>query len=173
VRLLAIADDGVTLLEGTVNRAVYLLADGSTPQFLYSIADIGAMAFASGSGDALVVGRDGGRASLLRNVASSLSSRLLAEGLTGLEGNIAIQVDAGRAIVTGASANDLWQIDLQILEVQTLQLPAPAEMLQPLRTSGVFLFSCRLASPLGFWMPMVQPAQPASYQRILLGRSNN
>ena len=147
VRLLALADDGITLLEGAANSTVYWVAEGGGPQLLETVGDLEGMAFVPQSKDALVFDRNGGALSLLRSVNSAPSSRSLVDGLTGLGGKIALQVAAGRAIITSASANHLWQIDLQSLRVQDLQLPATATMLEPLRTPGKYLLSWQSGQP--------------------------
>jgi hypothetical protein len=147
VRLLAIADDGVTLLEGTVNSAVYLLAGGG-PQMLESVTDLGGIVFTPQSNDALIFDRSTGTLSLMQGVSSVRSNRLLANGLTGLGGNIALETDGHRAIITTSSASHLWEIDFQSLAVQDMQLPTTPAMLEPLRLSGHYLLT---------W----QPGQPA------------
>jgi hypothetical protein len=146
VRLLALADDGVKLLEGTVNNAVYLLAIGG-PQLLESVADLGGIVFVPKSNDALIFDRNAGTLSLLQSVSSAPSSRLLANGLTGLDSKIALQVDSGRAMITSANTNHLWQVDLQSLQVQDLQLPTSPAMLQQLRVSGHYLLSWQSGQP--------------------------
>jgi DNA-binding beta-propeller fold protein YncE len=146
VRLLALADDGVTLLEGTADSAVYLLA-GSGPQLLESVSDLGGMVFTPKSNDALIFDRDGSTLSLLQGVSGVRSSRQLASGLAGLEGTIGLQTDGSRAIVTSANTNHLWQIDLQSLQVQDVQLPTEPAMLQPLRVSGQYLLSWQSGRP--------------------------
>jgi hypothetical protein len=70
VRLLAIADDGITLLEGAVNNDVYLLAEASAPRLVHSAEDLGGMAFTPGSHDLLVFDSSSGTLSLLQNVVS-------------------------------------------------------------------------------------------------------
>ncbi len=147
VRLLALADDGETLLEGTDNNAVFLLA-GSAPQTLVSVADLGGMAFISQSNDALIFDRGEGALSLLQGVSGERSRRLLASGLTGLEGNINLESDGARAVITSTSARHLWQIDFHSLAVQDIPLPTTPAMLEPLRVSGHYLLA---------W----QPGQPA------------
>ena len=147
VRLLGIADDGVTLLEGTVNSVVYLLAGGG-PQLLANVSDLAGMVFTPQSNDALIFDRSAGTLSLLQSVSSVRSTRLLASGLTGLGGNIALETDGRRAIITTSSASHLWEIDFQSLAVQDIELPTTPAMLQPLRVSGHYLLA---------W----QPGQPA------------
>lgn len=70
VQLLAIADDGITLLEGTVNNDVYILAEASGPQLIHSAEALGGMAFTPGSRDLLVFDPSSGTLSLLQNVVS-------------------------------------------------------------------------------------------------------
>ena len=140
VRLLAIADDGVTLLEGTVNSAVYLLA-ASGPQLLESVSDLAGIAFNPKTIDAVVLDRDGGTLSLLQGVGSVPSSRVLAHGLVGLEGIIALATNGSSAVITNANAKQLWEVDLKSLKVQTLKLPTTPEMLKPLRVNGHYLLS--------------------------------
>jgi hypothetical protein len=140
VRALAIADDGLTLLEGTVHSAVYLLA-GSGPQLLESVSDLGGILFNPKSNDALIFDRNGGTLSLLQSVSSTRTSRPLASGLAGLEGTIALQTNGRRAVVTSTNANHLWEVDLQSLQAQDLQLPTTPVMLTPLRANGDYLLS--------------------------------
>jgi hypothetical protein len=140
VRVLAIADDGVTLLEGTVHSAVYLLA-ASGPQLLESVPDLRGILFNPKTSDALIFDRNGGTLSLLQSVSSSPTSRPLASGLTGLDGTIALQTNGRRAVITSTNANHLWQVDLQSLQVQDLQLPTTPAMLTPLRANGDYLLS--------------------------------
>ncbi len=147
VRLLAIADDGVTLLEGTVDNTVFLLA-GSTPQMLASVADLGGLAFTPQSNDTLIFDRSEGALSLLQGVSGGRSRRLLASGLTGLDGNIDLESDGARVLITSTGARHLWGIDLQSLAVQEIQLPMTPARLEPLRVSGHYLLA---------W----QPGQPA------------
>ena len=78
VRVLAIADDGLTLLEGTVRSAVYLLA-ASGPQALENVSDLGGILFNPKTTDALIFDRNEGTLSLLRVSAAHLpAARLLA-----------------------------------------------------------------------------------------------
>ncbi len=147
VRLLALADDGVTLLEGTVNNTVFLLA-GSAPQMLASVADLGGMVFTPQSNDALIFDRGEGALSLLKGVGGERSRRLLASGLTGLEGNVDLESDGARVVITSTRARHLWEIDFHSLAVQDIQLPTTPAMLEPLRVSGHYLLA---------W----QPGQPA------------
>ena len=138
VRVFAVADDGTTLVEGTVNSAVYLLAaDGA--QLLESVSDLGGIVFRPKSNDALIYDRNGGVLSLMQGVTSSHSSQALASGLTGLEGTIAFQVSGRMAVITSTNANRLWQVNLQTLQAQNLSLPITPEMLKPLRVAGEFL----------------------------------
>ena len=146
VRLLVIADDGTTLLEGTVNNAVYLLASGGA-QLLENVQDLEGMVFTPQSNDALIFDRGAGTLSLLQGVSTVRSNRLLASGLTGLEGQVELQTDGGRAVLTSASANHLWEVDLQSLQVQDLQLPTAPGMLQHLRLSGQYLLSWQSGQP--------------------------
>jgi hypothetical protein len=146
-RLLALADDGVTLLEGTVNSAVYLLA-GNGPQMLESVTDLGGIVFTPQSDDALIFDRGTGTLSLMQGVSSERSKRLLAQGLTGLGGNIGLETDGRRAVITTSSSSHLWEIDLQSQAIQEVQLPTTPAMLEPLRLCGHYLLA---------W----QPGQPA------------
>jgi hypothetical protein len=139
VGFLAVADDGVTLLEGTVHSALYLLPEGGTPRFLHSAEDLGGMVFAPGASDVVVYDRGTGTAFLLHEVNLSSSYEPLAKGLTGLSGNVFLQVNRGSAILGSANTNSLWQIDLQSLQVQNIHLPGLPLTLQPLRTSGDYL----------------------------------
>ncbi len=147
VRLLALADDGVTLLEGTINNAVFLLT-GTAPQVLATVTDLGGMAFTPQSNDALIFDRGEGALWLLQGVSGARSRRLLASGLTGLEGNIELESDGARAVITSTGARHLWEIDLHSQAVQDVQLPTTPAMLEPLRVSGHYLLA---------W----QPGQPA------------
>jgi hypothetical protein len=148
VRFLAVADDEVTLLEGTAHSAIYLLPEGGSPQFLHGVGDLEGLAFVPGSGDVVVFDREGGTAFLLQEVTSASAYFALAEGLTGLGGNVFLQVNSGSAILASTNSNNLCQIDLQSLLAQNIHLPGLPQMLQPLRTSGDYLL-------------FYQPGQPA------------
>lgn len=147
VRLLAIADDGVTLIEGTAGNAVYRLGEGTAPQLLATVGDLEGIAFVPRSENALVFDRSAGELSMLQAVNSMSSSHLLVDKLSGLGGEINLQVASGTALITSSTANRLWQIDLQSLNVQSVQLPASATALAPLRTSGRYLVSWQSGQP--------------------------
>ena len=147
VRLLAIADDGVTLLEGTISGSVYVIPSGGPPQLLITTADLGALVFAPGSDDALVFDRSEGAAWLLQDISGTPSSRLLRKGLTGLGTNVLAQMDVTGAIITGTNTHQLWRIDLQSLEAQGMQLPIVPATLQPLRITGRYLLSWEPRQP--------------------------
>jgi hypothetical protein len=140
VRLLAIADDGATLLAGTANNTVYLLG-GSAPQMLESVADLGGMVFTPKSNDVLIFDRGAGTLVLIEGVSGVRSKRVLAEGLTGLGGSIALNTNGRRAVLSTSTANHLWEVDLQSLAVQEVQLPTTPAMLDPLRLSGQYLLA--------------------------------
>jgi hypothetical protein len=142
VKFLAVADYGAALLAGTVHNEVYLvylLEQESSPRFLHSAGDLGGIAFTPGTNDSLVFDREAGRVLLFRDVHTASSNFLLAEGVTGVRGQVLLQVQSGRAIIAGANSNHLWEIDLQSLEVQDVHLPITPLMLQPLRAPGTYL----------------------------------
>ena len=170
-RTFAIADDGVTLLEGTVNSGVYLLASGGA-QLLENVSDLGAIVFNPSSNDALILDRSGNTLSLLQSVSSAPASRTLASGLTGLDGNIVLQTNGRTAVVTSINANHLWEVDLRSYQTQELPLSTTPAMLQPLRISGEYLLAWQpgqLAwivdtnAPKGavYLVPTAAPAQAA------------
>lgn len=146
-RLLALADDGATLLEGTSGNAVYRLVVGTAPQLLDTVGDLEGIAFVPQSENALVFDRNAGSLSMLQAVNTLPSNRSLVDGLTGLGGEISLQVAGGTALLTSSTANRLWRIDLQSLNVQSMQLPTPATALAPLRTSGRYLVSWQSGQP--------------------------
>ena len=139
LQLLAIADDGVTLLEGTSRNAIYLLPAAGSPQLLYSAADLGGMVFAPRTADVVVFDRGAGTLFLLQEVSSASSYLALAEGMTGVSGNAFLQVNGESAVLAGTNTSTVWQIDLESLEVQSTRLPVTAHTLQPLETPGKFL----------------------------------
>jgi len=139
VRFLAVADDGVTLLQGTVHSAVYLLPEGGSARLLYRAGDLGGMAFTPRSSDVVVFDREAGTAFLLQGVNNAGAYVLLAEGLTGVGGSALVQVNSRSAVITGTNSNNLWRIDLQTLQVQNVSLPVTPRLLQPLQTSGKYL----------------------------------
>jgi hypothetical protein len=140
VRFLALADDGVTVLAGTINSAVYLL-NGNSPQLLASVSSLGAMVFNPKSNDALVFDSGSGALSLWQSVSSALTTRMLASGFTGLQGTVALSSDGRRAVLAGTGADHVWEVDLQSFQTQDLQLPTAPAMLKPLRASGDYLVS--------------------------------
>ena len=147
VRLLALADDGVTLLEGATNNSVYWLAVGAGPQLLATEGDLEGLAFVPKLNNALIFDRNGGSLSLLQSVKIAASNRSLVKGLTGLGGKIGLQATAGSALITSAGSNHLYKINLQSSQLQDLQLPATATKLEPLRTSAKYLLSWQSGQP--------------------------
>jgi hypothetical protein len=145
-RLIAIADDAQTLLEGTMDSAIYLFRE-SSPRFLYSVTDLAGIAFVPGSDDVLTVDRDGGRVTLLQRVRTGSGHMVLAEGLMHLDGDLAVAVDAKTAFVSSVTSTSLWQIELQTREVQEVQLPAAPVMLQRLRSSRRYLLLYQSGQP--------------------------
>ena len=147
VRFLAIADDGVTLLEGTVHNAVYLLPQVGSPRFLHSAGDLEGIAFAPRSNDVVVFDREAGTAFLLQEVNAASSYLLLADGLTGLDGIVFLQTSSASAVIASTNSNNLWEINLRSLQVQNIHLPGMPQMLEPLRTSGDYLLYYRSGLP--------------------------
>jgi hypothetical protein len=146
LRLLAIADDGVTLLEGTSRNAIYLLPAAGSPQLLYSATDLGGMVFAPRTTDVVVFDRGAGTLFLLQEVGSASSYLPLAEGLAGV-GNAFLEISGSSAVLAGANTSSVWQIDLASLDVQSTRLPVTPRMLQPLQTSGKFLLFYKPGQP--------------------------
>ena len=139
-RFLAIADNGETLLEGTAEGAVYLLAS-SGPQLLETVSGLGGMAFNPKSTDALIFDQGESALSLLPSVNSASPSRVLAKGLSGLEGTIALASDGRRAVITSTGAYQLWEVDLSSLQAQSLSLSTTPTMLRALIVSGDYLLA--------------------------------
>jgi hypothetical protein len=173
-KALAIADDGVTLLEGTAHDALYLLSGGG-PQLLENLSDLEGISFNPKTSDALIFDRGGSSLSLMQNVSTLPTSRQVAGGLTGLAGTVALQTNGRKAVVTSTSANHVWEVDLESLQVQQLQLPATPSMLTPMWTSGDYLLSWQPGQlawivdtnqPKGavYWVPAAAPAQSAQAQ---------
>ncbi len=170
-KALAIADDGVTLLEGTAQDALYLLSGGG-PQLLENLSDLEGMSFNPKTSDALIFDRGGSTLSLLQNVSTLPASRQIAGGLTGLGGTVALQTNGRKAVITSTSANHLFEVDLKSLQVQELQLSTPPSMLTPMWTSGDYLLSWQPGQlawivdtnqPKGavYWVPAAAPVQAA------------
>jgi hypothetical protein len=149
VQMLALADDGATLLAGTSDGRVLCLRTSGAPEVVYSTSNLGGVAFMPASTDALVFDGDGNKAVLIQNVAIAPATRLLTQGLTGLSGAAILQVDSGVAIVGAINARELSRIDLQTLQVDQVALPAGLTMLQlqPLRTTHRFLLSAETGQP--------------------------
>lgn len=147
VRFLAVADDGVTLLEGTVHSAVYLLPQVGSPRFLHGAGDLEGIAFAPRTNDVVVFDREGGTAFLLQEVNAASSYLLLADGLTGLDGIVFLQTSSASAVIASTNSNNLWEINLQSLQVQNIHLPGMPQMLEPLRISGDYLLFYRSGLP--------------------------
>jgi hypothetical protein len=147
VRFLAVADDGVTLLEGTVHSAVYLLPQAGSPRFLHSAKDLEGMAFAPRTDDVVVFDREADTVFELQEVNAAGSYLPLADGLTGLGGIVFLETSSASAVIASTSSNDLRVINLQSLQVQSIHLPGTPKMLQPLRTSGDYLLFYRSGLP--------------------------
>jgi len=146
-RFLAVGDDGVTLLEGTVQNAVYLLPQVGSPRFLQSVGDLQGMAFVPRTSDVAVLDREAGTAFLLQDVSGASSYLLLAEGLTGLGGIVFLETSSASVVIASAASSSLWQINLQSFNLENIPLPGKPEMLEPLRTSGDYLLFYRSGLP--------------------------
>ena len=147
VRFLAVADDSVTLLEGTAHSAIYLLPQLGAPRLLYTAGDLQGMAFVPKTNDLVAFDRAAGAVFQLQEVDGASSYGLLADGLTGLDGNVFLQTSRTGAIVASTSSSTLWGISLQSLGVQNIHLSGPPQMLQPLRTSGDYLLYYQTGFP--------------------------
>jgi len=146
-RFLAIADDGVTLLEGTVQNAVYLLPQVGSPRFIHSLGDLQGMAFVPRTSDVAVFDREAGAAFLLQDVTGASSYVPLAEGLTGLGGTVFLETSSASTVIASTASSSLWQINLQSLNLENIHLPGMPQMLEPLRTSGDYLLFYRSGLP--------------------------
>lgn len=147
VRYLAVADDGVTLAEGTVHNAVYVLPQLGLPRLLYTAGELQGMAFAPRTGDLVAFDRAAGTAFLLQDVEGASAYASLADGLSGLDGNVFLQTSRAGAVIASTKSNTLWEINLQSSKVQNIPLPGMPQMLQPLRISGDFLLFFRTGLP--------------------------
>ncbi len=146
IAMLALADDG-TLLAGASDGRVLVVRPGGAYQVVYSATELGGIAFAPASDNALVFDRDGAKALLLQNAASAPSVRMLAEGLPGLSGAAILHFDGGTAVVGTMNGKQLSRIDIQTLHVDNLTLNAGLTMLQPLLVSHRFLLSAQPGEP--------------------------
>ncbi len=159
-QMLAIADDGVTLLEGTADNAIYLLA-GSSPQLLANVSALGGIAFNPKSTNLLIFDRGAGTLTLMPNVGGVLSTQVIANGLTGLQGTVLFASDGHNALIGGTNVNSIWEVNLQTSQQHTLSLQSPPAMLTPLRTPGDYLVAWQ---PGGLaWIIDTNPPQGAVY----------
>jgi len=147
LRELAIADDGATVIAGTSDGRALLLASDRSQRLLYSVADLGGMAFVPGSTDAVVFDREGGRAVLIANAATAPAMRPLAEGLAPQTGATMLQVDSRAALISATGTKDVWRIDLRTQQVQDIRLSSALTMMQPLRAAGRYLLSAQPGQP--------------------------
>lgn len=147
VRFLALADDGSTLLEGSVGSEVYLLAGDGSVRFVYGAGDLAAMVFAPESRDALIYDRAEGSAVQLLHVLDNPSHAQLIGDLWEVNGNVALWMDAEKAVIASTDPSEVWQVDRRSLQVENLQLPAEPTVLQPLRMAGRLLFSHERGKP--------------------------
>ena len=147
IRTLALADDGITLLAGASDGGVFALRSGKTAQLLHSTRDLGGIVFAPSSTSALVFDRDGGRALMIENIAASPSTRLLAEGLSGINGDALLAFDGDAVLIGVSGAKQLTRIDLVTLQTAAVNLPVALGALQQLQAAHRFLISSRSGQP--------------------------
>ena len=147
VRYLAVADDGMTLLEGTVHNALYVLPQMGLPRLLYTAGDLQGMAFAPRTGDLVAFDRAAGTAFLLQDVEGASAYLPLADGLSGMDGNVFLETSRAGAVIASTKSSTLWEINLQSFKVQNIRLPGMPQMLQPLRISGDYLLFFRTGLP--------------------------
>src|SRR4030095_4286850 len=145
-RYLALADDARTLAAAT-DTAVYLVSEGRLPTLLSASGNLGGMIFMPGLDSILIADRDGGRVMLLQNVRSVPVTRVLATGLPNLDGEMALQIESGRAVVTSAASNVIRLIELVSGEIQSLELPSASTMAERLRTPHNLLLSYSTGAP--------------------------
>ena len=159
-QMLAIADDGVTLLEGTADNAIYALA-GSNPQLLANVSALGGIAFNPKSTNLLIFDRGAGTLSLMPNVGGVPSTQVIANGLTGLEGAALFASDGRNALIGGTKVTNVWEVNLQTSQQHTLPLQSPPAMLTLLRTPGDYLVAWQ---PGGLaWIIDTNPPQGVVY----------
>ena len=145
-RYLALADDGATLAAAT-DTGVYLVSEGRLPTLLSASGNLGGMIFMPGFDGILMADRDGGRVMFIQNVRSAPAVRILATGLPNLDGEIALQGEDGRAVVTCASSNLVRLIEVATGEIQNLELPSASTMAERLRTPHHLLLSYSTGAP--------------------------
>jgi hypothetical protein len=159
-QMLAVADDGVTLLEGTADNAIYLLSS-SNPQLLANVSALGGIAFNPKSTNLLIFDRGSGSLTLVPSVGGVPSEQVIAEGLTGLEGTVLFASDGRNALIGGTNVKSVWEVNLQTSQQHTLSLQTPPSMLTPLRTPGDYLVAWQ---PGGLaWIIDTNPPQGAVY----------
>jgi hypothetical protein len=161
IRMLALADDGVTLLAGIADGSVLALHEGKAAQLLYSANDLGGIAFEPSVANALLFDRTGARLLLLENASTAPSTRVLAEGLAGVSGEVALQFDGPNAIVGALKAKQISRINLQTLQVDTVATPVALTMMQPLLAAHRFLISSESGQPA--WILDTSTAAAAVY----------
>jgi len=147
VRYLAVADDGVTLLEGTVHNALYVLPQPGLPRLLYTAGDLQGMAFAPRTRDLVAFDRAAATAFLLQDVDGASAYLPLADGLSAMDGNVLLETSRAGAVIASTKSSTLWEINLQSFKVQNIPLPGMPQMLQPLRISGDYLLFFRAGLP--------------------------
>jgi hypothetical protein len=158
--MLAIADDGVTLLEGTADNAIYLLASNS-PELLGNVSALGGIAFNPKSTNLLIFDRGSGTLTLMPNIGGAPSKQVIANGLTGLDGTVLIASDGRNALIGGTNVKSVWEVNLQTSQQHTLSLQTPPAMLTPLRVPGDYLLAWQ---PGGLaWIIDTNPPQGAVY----------
>jgi hypothetical protein len=115
VRYLAVADDGATLLEGTVHNAVYVLPQLGLPRLLYTAGDLQGMAFAPRTDDLVAFDRAAGTAFLLQDLAGASSYVSLADGRSGLDGNVFLQTSRAGAVIASTKSTDVGNFNVRTL----------------------------------------------------------
>jgi hypothetical protein len=159
-QMLAIADDGVTLLEGTADNAIYLLSSNS-PELLGNVSALGGIVFNPKSTNLLIFDRGAGTLTLMPNVGGVPSEQVIADGLTGLDGTVLIASDGRNALIGGTNVKSVWEVNLQTSQKYTLSLQTPPVMLTPLRVTGDYLVAWQ---PGGLaWIIDTNPPQGAVY----------
>ena len=139
LRFVALNDTGLTLLVAT-NQSIYRVAKGRPPEFLNNVGNLVGMRFRPQSDDALTLDSDIGELSLLQNLESSPSRRLLLDGLN-IDRHTILQIDDEAAIIANKTANVVWQVDLGTSVIQEFLLSTSPVTLQDLRASHSFLLS--------------------------------
>jgi hypothetical protein len=146
---MAVSDDGARVQYSAAGGDVYVQTPGEPPVFLYRAEEPPPAEFLANRHDFAIADASQAAVTVFPDADASRAHRI-AHGLDFSSGPVFLRSSPGgeSLLVTWAGSNILFRISTASGSREELELPAPAECLEPLAPSGFFLVTRSLREPL-------------------------